>query len=353
MAGNNSNTSSNSTTSILGDADKRILQEIDTQLKEIEAIIYYQQVKDERDQYKELLDQKLEDLGRVSATIQRLEGELRDREELKRKLKAAEEDLEKSQKRVGELESLRVIISPNEVISSNGGSVAAGVQPKTTKMLLEMEKIFLKSQEDEVERRAKERLDSMKAEWEKTEKPRLVLEATTQSLIQIIDDIIRNGVSSGTNRSVRSELHAKVSSILDNEVRRRLNSEFERRVEAESQRRAQEKLNQLQIEQWPGYYKQIILPKVAELEKKIDSNVFSYLRGPWAISCQICGATHLSVQFYAEVVASIVKDGEIELECNGSYVRPVIGLGNKLNPLAGPQRFKLTLAELIDMQLRQ
>lgn len=167
MADNDNNsTSRNSANNVLSDADKQILQEIDTQLKETEAIIYYKQVKNERDEFKQGLEDASGALRRASATIQRLERELRNRDELKQILESREKALEKSQNRIGELESLKVIVSTNGA----GNATAEGAQTKT---LLEMEKAFLEAKGDEVRRRATELFDSMKAEWEQSEKPRL------------------------------------------------------------------------------------------------------------------------------------------------------------------------------------
>lgn len=240
------------------DINRRVIHEIDTQLKEIHAINNYGKVKDERDLLQKRLNHALILHKETSDEIKKLTEGMKGYIETLEQLSRAEEEIAKLRRRIGELEQLKFILpeeeGSNKTNNINGGGAATTDDKLGTKKLLEVEKMFLNSKEEEIKKRAAELLNSKRQEWERTEKPRLVSEAAAQALKQMIDTLSSNDVKSSI-RSPATSPSASSPIILPVELQVRLNSI----IQAEVQRRVDS-----------GF----IEPKAEELRRMIMDNVF-------------------------------------------------------------------------------
>jgi hypothetical protein len=208
------------------DINKRVIHEIDTQLKEIHAINNYGKVKDERDLLEKKLNHALILHKEASDEIKKLTEGMKGYVETLDKLSRGEEEIAKLRQRIGELEQLKFILpeeGSNRTNNINSGGAAATTDKPGTKKLLEVEKVFLNSKEEEIKKRAAELFNSKKEEWERTEKPRLVSETAAQALQQMIDTLSSNDVKSSI-RSPATSPSASSPIILPVELQERLNS---------------------------------------------------------------------------------------------------------------------------------
>ncbi|MEM0172600.1 MAG: hypothetical protein QXM60_06320 [Thermoplasmatales archaeon] len=78
----------------------------------------------------------------------------------------------------------------------------------------------------------------MKLEWEKSEKPKEVLNEAIKWLNHVVEQLSKPGPRVFLKEVADAGLPEKVEQIIGSEVRRRLNAEFARRVEEESNRKA-------------------------------------------------------------------------------------------------------------------
>jgi hypothetical protein len=394
---------SGNTNKIIDEFDKKLLEKIDQQLMHIEAIKNYDPVKAERDElkrerddFKGKLAEAFNTIGRYKESTDRLKQQLREEKEKVENLARHNKVLTT---RVEKLEGVEIAIFEDKGGPASGmGDAARSVtgrhvediagrgdegsgterqpslsppQPRVIN-LAEAERRFLKAKEEDIKRRAEEQLNSIKQEWERVEKPKLVREAAAQALRDVVEYIIDgaqtvkkavDGIPSLPSQSISSEqqptpsspamwdqeLYTKVRSILDSGVRQGLDYEFERRVEAESQNRAEEKLRQLANTEWPNYYNQNILPLANELKQMIVGNVFNFLAGPWTITCKICGAAHRSRALSPEEVETLISTKTLEFQCYGAYFRSQINLLDNLSGIA--HTFRIGLLELIQDRL--
>jgi hypothetical protein len=397
----------NEVTKMIDDFDKRLMERIDQQFKEIEAIKNYDPVKAERDELKKERDDLRGKLAEAHNTTSRYKESTGRLDQQLREEKEKVDNLARHNKvltaRVEKLEGVEIAFSeedkggPASGIGdaarsvterhvediAGGGDEGSGTerqqpsppppQPRLIN-LAEAERRFLKAKEEDIKRRAEEQLNSIKHEWERIEKPKLVTEAAAQALRDVVEYIIIGGaqtmkkavggIPSLPSQSISSEqqpatpssaamwdqeLYTKVRSILDNRVKQGLDYEFERRVEAESQNRAGEKFEQISNTEWPNYYNQNILPLANELKRMILGNVFNSLAGPWTITCKICGAAHGPRALSPEEVETLISTKTLEFQCYGAYLRSQVNWLDKLSGTA--HTFRIGLLELIQDRL--
>jgi hypothetical protein len=404
---------SGNTNKIIDEFDKKLLEKIDQQLMHIEAIKNYDPVKAERDELKNERDDLRGKLAEAFNTISRYKESTGRLDQQVREEKEKVDNLARHNKvltaRVEKLEGVEMAFFEEE--EDNGGP-ASGMrggddaprsvtgrhvediagrgdegsgterqpppssprpQPRVIN-LAEGERRFLKAKEEDIKRRAEEQLNSIKHEWERIEKPKLVTDAAARSLKDVVEHIIidsaQGAKAAAGNPSLPSpsissseqrpptpsspamqdqELYAKVRSILDDGIRQGLDHEFERRVEAESQNKAEEKFEQIANTEWPNYYNQAILPLANELKQTIAGNVFNFLIGPWTITCKICGAAHRSRALSPEEVETLIGTKTLEFQCYGAYLRSQINLFDNL--LGNAHTFRIGLLELIQDRL--
>jgi hypothetical protein len=395
---------SGNTNKIIDEFDKKLLEKIDQQLMHIEAIKNYDPVKAERDVLKKERDnlrgklaKALNIISRYKESTGRLDQQLREEKEKVDNLARHNKVLTA---RVEKLEAVEMAFfeedkggSPSgmrgdaarsvtgrhgEDIAGRGdegsgteqqpSSSSSSPHPRVIIDLTEAERRFLKAKEEDIKRRAEEQLNSIKHEWERIEKPKLVRDAAAKVLRDVVEHIFDSSPAAkaaGGSPSLPSpsispeqrppppsspavwdqELYTKVTSILDNGVRQGLDYEFERRVEAESQNRAEEKFEQIANTEWPNYYNQNILPLADELKRMISGNVFNFLAGRWTITCKICGAPHRSRALLPEEVETLISTKTLEFQCYGAYVRSQIKWLDNISGIA--HTFRIGLLELI------
>jgi hypothetical protein len=398
---------SSNTNKIIDEVDKKLLEKIDQQLMHIEAIKNYDPVKAERDELKKERDYLRGKIAKAHNTISRYKESTGRLDQQLREEKEKVDNLARHNKvltaRVEKLEGVEMAFfeedkggpasgmrgdAARSVTGRHGEDIAgrghegsrterqpsssSPPQPRVIN-LADAERRFLKAKEEDITRRAEEQLNSIKHEWERVEKPKLVTDAAARSLMDVVEHIIHSaqGVKAAAgNPSLPSpsissseqqpptpsspamcdqELYSRVKSILDNGVRQGLDYEFERRVEAESQNRAEEKFEQIANTEWPNYCNQTILPLANELEQMIVGNVFNFLTGPWTITCKICRAAHRSRALSPEEVEILISTKTLEFQCFGGYFRSQINLLDNL--LGNAHTFRIGLLELIQDRL--
>ncbi|MCD6511695.1 MAG: hypothetical protein J7K45_03805 [Thaumarchaeota archaeon] len=310
------------------------LENIDRYIRELEAIKRYPQVKSERDSLLER-NKKLEsELASEKKRVEKLlkaNKKLKDRvnamgeeiENLKADLGAKEETIERLESRVSELEGLR-----------------ATAEGKTLK---EAEEEFLKAREREIRDAAERRFEQMKFGWEKSEKPKEVLEGAVKVLKHVLEVLSEPEPRHFSKEVADAGLPEKVEAMINSEVERRIDAEFQRRVEEESERKALEKLERLKSDEWPRWYSTYVEPRIQELESKFKSNAISALRGPWYVTCDKCG-TRFQTELKAEDIESLLRTGNAWIECvNPNCV--------DLFRFFGRHRIKIQLRDLIKERL--
>jgi hypothetical protein len=397
---------SGNTNKIIDEFDKKLLEKIDQQLMHIEAIKNYDPVKAERDELEKERDNlrgKLAEafniISRYKESTGRLDQQLREEKEkvdnlarYNKVLTARVEKLEGvemaffEEDKGGPASGMRGDDAARSVTGRHGEDIAGRgdegsrterqppppPQPRVIINLAEAERRFLKAKEEDIKRRAEEQLNSIKHEWERIEKPKLVTDAAAKALTDVVEHIFDSSPAAkaaGGNPSLPSpsispeqrppppsspaiwdqELYTKVRSILDNGVRQGLDYEFERRVEAESQNTAAEKFEQIANIEWPNYYNQNILPLANELKRMISGNVFNFLAGPWTITCNNCGAVHRSRALSPEEVETLISTKTLEFQCYGAYLRSQVKWFDNISGVA--HTFRIGLLELIQRRL--
>jgi len=185
---------------------------------------------------------------------------------------------------------------------------------------------FVRAYNDEIERRANEKVEVLKADLE-NKMPKLVYNKLIETLgkppwpkeiagaieakaKEIADGILRNEEKwpSWFKKFYLEEVRAGVSAGL--------NEEFERKVEMEATTRAEQKLRQLTTVEWPNWYNANIKPKLSDLEAKIKENAILILRGPWRnIKCDRCGTELGEIELTEQGMSDLLSRGHVEIEC--------------------------------------
>jgi len=267
------------------------LEKSDQYIRELEAIKYYDKVKKERDEALSRIKELEEENDGLEKKLEEKEKEARDLkgalEGMNKELQETKLEINKLKSKINELENLKVTVEG--------------------KTLIEAKNAFLVAMDDEIEKRAHARFNSMKSKWEKVEKQKEVFKTATKLLKQVIEkpDLLPKELI---------ELSKKVKEIINSEVEKRLNSEFQRRVQEESDRKASAQLKQMMEIEWPKWYKMNIEPKIIELERKINENVIFLLRGPWLITCDKCGMKQ-AVELTPERMEILLRNGYVLIEC--------------------------------------
>jgi hypothetical protein len=398
---------SGNTNKIIDEYDRKLIEKIDQQLMHIEAIKKYDPVKAERDELKKERDNLRGKLAEAHNTISRYKESTRRLDQQVREEKEKVDNLARYNKvltaRVEKLEGVETAFFEEDKggpasgmrgddaarsLTGRHGEDIAGrgdegsgterppsssppPQPRVIINLAEAERRFLKAKEEDIKRRAEEQLNSIKHEWERIEKPKLVTDAAAKALRDVVEHIFDSSPAAkaaGGNPSLPSpsispeqrpppsspamwdqELYTKVRSIVDNGVRQGLDYEFERRVEAESQNRAEEKFEQIVNTEWQNYYNQNILPLANELEGMILGNVFNFLAGPWTITCKNCRAVHRSRALSPEEVETLISTKTLEFQCYRAYLRSQVNWLDNISGIA--HTFRIGLLELIQDRL--
>jgi len=186
---------------------------------------------------------------------------------------------------------------------------------------------FIRAQDAEIEKRAADRFETLKADYE-SKMPQLVY--------QRLRDILKQPVlPGGIAKLIDTEAKNKADAILrdqsswpewfrkiyEEEVKKKvsagLNQEFDARVETAAMARARQRLNELTTTEWPAWYQANVEPKVLELENKITTNALQFLKGPWVFTCDRCG-TSFSDELTSFVIEALLRKGPVGIECSNA-----------------------------------
>ena len=230
----------------------------------------------------------------------------RDKERLSQKVEELEVSLDNTLKEVSSLKSSKANLD--------------GAQ-----MTLEEARLdFIRVQDAEVEKRAADRFEKLRAEYE-SKMPQLVY--------QRLRDILKQpGLPKEIAKLIDTEAKKKADAALRNQKRwppwfrklyeeevekkvvAELNEEFNARVETAAITRARQRLKELTTTEWPAWYRANVEPKIAALESKINTGALQLLMGPWMFTCDQCG-TGSSAELTAGEIEQLLRTGQIKVAC--------------------------------------
>ena len=186
---------------------------------------------------------------------------------------------------------------------------------------------FIRAQDAEVEKRAADRFEKLKGDYE-SKMPQLVY--------QRLRDILKQpGLPKEIAKPIDTEAKKKADAILrdpdnwppwfrelyEEEVEKKvnagLNQEFNDRVETAAITRARQRLRELTATEWPEWYQINVAPKIAELEININTGALQLLVGPWVFTCDQCGASS-NAELTAGEIEQLLREGLVRIECSNA-----------------------------------
>lgn len=243
------------------------LEKIDQYIKELDAVKYYDIVKRQRDEAQERI-------VKLGHEVSRLEGRVKELEEFK-----------------------------------------ATVEGKT---LNEAMQVLLEKKEKVIKEQAKEQADeafsSMKAKWEKSEKPTEVENEAVKLLKGVVRVLGGSGPQLFLDPLMRADIPRGVEEILAKEVERRIDAEFTKRVEEKSSQEVAVKFDQMKSTERHKWLNENVEPRVTELEERILTNALRLIEGPWDIACDKCN-TEQSKNFAPQEITELLSTRYVEVEC--------------------------------------
>ncbi len=190
--------------------------------------------------------------------------------------------------------------------------------------LEEARRDFTHTQDAEIEKRAAERFEKLKVDYE-SKMPQLVYQRLCNILKQPLWPM-------ELAKAIDTEAEKKANAILRDqnnwpqwfkklyreEVERRvstgLNQEFNARVETAAIARAQQRLEELINSEWPAWYQANVEPKIVEFQSRINANALQLLRGPWKLTCDRCGMS-FDAELTAGEIEQLLRTGQIKVAC--------------------------------------
>jgi len=183
---------------------------------------------------------------------------------------------------------------------------------------------FIRAEDAEIEKRAADRFEKLKANYE-SKMPQLVYQRLRDILGQSVwPDEIAKLIDTEAKKKADAILRDQNNwpqwfrELYQEEVEKKvsagLNQEFNARVETAAMTRAQQRLNELINAEWPAWYQANVEPKVLELENKININAVQLLRGPWTFTCDRCGTT-AEDELTAGEIEQLIRAGQIKVAC--------------------------------------
>ncbi len=183
---------------------------------------------------------------------------------------------------------------------------------------------FIRAQEAEVEKRAADRFEKLKADYE-SKMPQLVYQRLRDTLKQPwLPQEITKLIDTEANKKADAILRDQNSwpgwfkklyeETIEKKVSTGLSQEFDARVETAATARARQRLTELTDIEWPTWYRVNIDPKIAELESKLYAGVFELLKGPWVLTCDRCN-TSSSTELTVEGIEQILSTGQLKVVC--------------------------------------
>lgn len=269
------------------------LEAAEKYIRDLEALKRYPDAKREREELARGNDQLKSRASELEKEVKELKAklsrEVKSREEAEGKLAAKASEAEELKTELGKVSGELKALKEFKLRSAGGRELT----------LEQAIAEFLKAQESEIERRANEKYEVLRADLE-AKMPRLIFERLIETvkeppwpkeIASVIETKAREVADWILQDKVRwpdwfKEHYAKE---VAEGVKEGIDSEFERRVEEKATERAGEKLKQLTDIEWPRWYGANIKPKLSDLEAKIKDNAIGMLRRPWQIKCDKCG----------------------------------------------------------------
>lgn len=294
------------------------LEAIEEYIRDLEALKHYPEVKQQRDK---LVEENAELEDRVSGLEKEVEGlkaELADESEMR---KVAEEGLRAKTALAEKMGAERDKVSKELNALKEFEFKSTGGRNLTLEQAREE---FLKGKEIEIERRASEKFEVLRADLDakmpglvhdklvetlgKRPWPKEIASAVEAKAREIADGVLQDKERwpSWFEKYYLDEVRVGVSAGLD--------AEFERRVEDGATERAEVKLKQLMTIEWPRWLETNVKPKLSDLEAKIKENAIGMLRVPWRIRCDRCG-TEQDIELTERGISDLLSGGHVEKEC--------------------------------------
>lgn len=277
-------------------------QKIEAYLRDLEALKYYRQVKDERDS---LAVEATQSKDRVAQLEAQLATEVAAKNDLSSLLTKTGDEAKELAGRLGEAEKELSSLREFKVKFSAGGELT----------LEEMRDQFLRAREEEIEKRVKEGLAALEEDM-RSRMPTLVHENLIQILSslewppeiaeavdsragQIADDTLGNkdGWPDWFKKYYLEEVNALVS--------QQLTAEFEKRVRAETEKRVE----LMKAREWQGY----VASKVRTLAASLKG-LLNELQGRWGFPCDRCGC-QVAIVITASHISVLLRGGTIDIAC--------------------------------------
>jgi len=186
---------------------------------------------------------------------------------------------------------------------------------------------FLRAQDAEIEKRAADRFEKLKADYE-SQMPQLVHQRLSDVLKQPwlpveVAKLIGTEARKKTDAALRDQNSWPewFKKLYEEEVKKKvsagLNQEFDARVETAAMARAKQRLNELITKEWPAWCQANVEPKIAALQTKINDGVFQLLKGPWVFTCDRC-ATKSNTGLTSIGIEDILTKGQVRIECSNT-----------------------------------
>ena len=183
---------------------------------------------------------------------------------------------------------------------------------------------FIRVQDAEVEKRAADRFEKLKADYE-SKMPQLVYQKLRDILKQPrLPEEIAKLIDTEAKKKADAILHDQnnwpewFKKFHEEEVKKKvnagLNEEFNARVETAAVARARQRLNELTSTEWPAWYQANVEPRIIELETKINTGALQLLIGPWGFTCDQCG-TSSNAELTAGEIEQLLRTGQIKVAC--------------------------------------
>jgi hypothetical protein len=230
----------------------------------------------------------------------------REREELSQKIEELTASLDNALKELSLLKELKAHLDGAE-------------------MTLEEARLdFIRAQDAEIEKRAAERFEKLRADYE-SKMPDLVYQTLRNTLGQPrwpeeIAKLIDTEAKKKADAILREQNNWPLwfKKLYEEEVKKKvgagLNQEFNTRVETAAMARAWQRLNELTTTEWPAWYRTNVEPKVLELKNEITANALQLLKGPWVLTCDRCGRTY-NAEVTAEGIEQLLRSGQVKGTC--------------------------------------
>lgn len=278
------------------------LKVMEAYLKELEALRYYPQVKEERDFLTVEATQLKEKVAQLEA---QLRTEIATKIDLTYQLSKRETETKELAGRLDEAQKELSLLREFKVKFADGGEL----------ILEEMKAELLHVEEDEIQRRAKERLTALEKDIQKR-MPTLVHQKLMQVLkrpdwppeiAKVIDSRagqIADGILGDRDEWpdwFKSYCLGEVNAL----VNQHLTAEFERKVQAEAEKR----LHLMKAEQWEEF----AACKARALATSLKG-LLKELQGTWWFTCDRCGR-RLAVDLRPSDVGLLLRGETIEIAC--------------------------------------